>query len=109
MTSVLRNAQRNLRTAFDAYGHHPTKQQLYALDDLLRHLQRMAEGELEPLYFVSSLDPGVGKTAAVRAYLQALIESPEDRSVGVILGLFRRSEIKDLVEACGLPRSSFAV
>ena len=77
MPLVLRNAQRYLRTAFDAYGHRPSQPQLKALDDLLRHLQWMADGELGPSYYVSSLDPGVGKTAAVRAYLQALTENPE--------------------------------
>jgi hypothetical protein len=109
MTSVLRTAQRYLRTAFEAYDHHPTHQQLNALDGLLRHLQKMADGKLEPSYFVSSLDPGVGKTAVVKAYLKALTENPADRSVGVILGLFRRSEIADLVDTCDLPRQAFAI
>jgi hypothetical protein len=109
MTAVLRTAQRNLKASFEAFSHCPSPSQMEALYDIFKHLDAMAMGKLEPLFFLSSLDPGVGKTRAIAAYLQALIENREAESVGVILGLFKREEIRALVEACDLPKSSFAV
>ncbi len=70
MTSVLSLAKRNLKASFQAFSHNPSPSQMEGLYDLLNLLNAMAEGKLEPLYFLSSLDPGVGKTRAIAAYFK---------------------------------------
>jgi hypothetical protein len=109
MQPISRTALDYLVSRFDHLQQQPSLPQLEALQDLLEKLDEMAQGSLEPAYFVSSLDPGMGKTLAVSAFLKALLASPEHSSVGVLIGLQRKSEIKDLVSACSLPKPSFAV
>ena len=40
------------------------------IEDLAKHLELMAEGRCEPRYYLSSLDPGVGKTQTIIHFLR---------------------------------------
>jgi hypothetical protein len=71
----------------------------------------MAEGNSEQSFYLSSLDPGVGKTQTVVHFLNALVASPEHVDVGAVVFMFTKDEIKALAreaEAVGLPQSAFA-
>jgi hypothetical protein len=80
-----------------------------ALEDVVDCLVRMAEGTCEPVYYLSSLDPRVGKTQAVVHFLRALVASPEHRDVGVLIGVARLDEVRAYVKAASLSEGQFAV
>jgi hypothetical protein len=69
----------------------------------------MAEGGCTPVYYLSSLDPGVGKTQAVVHFLRALVASSEHQHLGILIGVARLDEVRAYVEAAGLADAHFAV
>lgn len=100
----------NLRTFFKHQTSHQPSQAMWdALTDLAGTLERMADGECPPLYHLSSLDPGVGKTRTIIHFIQALMSSPDHDTVGVLLCVSRLDEIRKLSEEMGLSDDDFAV
>jgi hypothetical protein len=67
-----------------------------AIAALAARLEAMADGRCEQAFFLSSLDPGVGKTQTVIHFLRALLASPKHKDVGVILCMFSIDEITDV-------------
>jgi hypothetical protein len=67
MQPLARTAMCHLASRFDLYNHHPSQPEFEALQDLLEHFDGMAEGTLEPAYYVSSLDPDMLKPARLSA------------------------------------------
>jgi hypothetical protein len=92
-------ALEGLSRSFEQYGHAPGPAIWEALEDLIDCLARMAEGRAKPVYYLSSLDPGVGKTQAVVHFLRALLSSPEHGDIGVLVGVSRLDEVRAYVEA----------
>src|SRR4051794_3311604 len=79
------------------------------IEDLTEHLQGMAEGSCEPRFYLSSLDPGVGKTQTVVHFLRALLSSPQHGDVGVIIFLFTKQQIEEVVTRANLDPTDYAV
>jgi hypothetical protein len=110
--SLFEAAKDILRDIFAGYHHFPTNDQQEGLDDVLLHLSKMAEGQLENKYFVSSLDPGVGKTKAVTSFLKALSASESHQNVGALVGVSTKNEIEAIIEglkSLDVPKTSYAV
>lgn len=85
-------------------------EQWRGLVGLLECLCGVAEGRITSGYHLSSLDPGMGKTTAMTAFLRALCRSPGDhQGVGVLVGLSLRDEIRAVSAEAGLKESDFAV
>jgi hypothetical protein len=80
-----------------------------AIADTANRLEAMAEGRSPPLIFVSCLDPGVGKTAAITHFLRALVASPEHEDVGVLVCFNRLEQIEEFVAAANLPSDDVAI
>lgn len=89
--------------------HRPAPEMYRALYDIINTLDAMARGEAERKVYLSSLDPGVGKTSAICAFVDALLTGPEYQDVGVIICLSRLDEIRGLVHRMGIPPEMFAV
>jgi hypothetical protein len=68
------------------------------LADLIATLSDLAEGGATPRFYLSSLDPGVGKTSAIVAFVTSLVCSPTHREVGVLICDSRLDEVENLVE-----------
>ena len=68
----------------------------------------MAEGTCPPSIYVSSLDPGVGKTTTLIAFIKQVVEQGRG-DVGVLVCLSRLDEISRLVEEAGLGEEDFSV
>jgi hypothetical protein len=94
----------NERTA-----HRPSVAMLTALMDAAMVFEAMADGRCPPSYFLSSLDPGVGKTQTVAHFLRAFTCSEAHQDVGAIICLSRLDEIDAYVTQVGLPEHKFAV
>jgi hypothetical protein len=69
----------------------------------------MADGTAPPSFFLSSLDPGVGKTTALIHFVQHLLRSQQHEDVAVLLCVSRLEEIARLVEEMNLDEADFAV
>lgn len=80
-----------------------------ALREPVAMMAAMADGTAPPSFFLSSLDPGVGKTTALIHFVQHLLRSEHHRDVSVLLCVSRLDEIARLVEEIGLDEADFAV
>jgi hypothetical protein len=98
-----------LRATFDARQHRPSEAMWRGIEALAKCLEQMAEGECEGKFFLSSLDPGVGKTQTVIHFLKALLVSPQHEHVGVVMFLSTKQQIVDVVREACLQPSDFAV
>jgi hypothetical protein len=79
--------------------------------DLVMCLTRMADGDADEKYYLSSLDPGVGKTQTVIHFLNALLASPAHDHVGAVVFVYTKAEIRTLVREvtdAGVPEEAFA-
>ncbi|TAM46255.1 MAG: hypothetical protein EPN55_05805 [Gammaproteobacteria bacterium] len=88
--------------------HRPSKAMYAALADIAATLAEMAEGGAEQKIYLSSLDPGIGKTTVLSHFVDALLEDNSLEHVGVLVCVARLDEIKTLVHRMGLPAGWFA-
>jgi hypothetical protein len=100
---------RLLRATFDARQHRPSAAMWKGIEALATCLGRMAEGDCEDKFFLSSLDPGVGKTQTVVHFLRALLASPTHGHVGVVMFFSTKRQIEDVVDEADLQKGDFAV
>ena len=89
---------------FETDNHRPSPDMWAALADLAGTMEAMANGEAAPKFYLSSLDPGVGKTTAIRFFIDVLLSRPGYGHVGVLLCVARLDEVKNLVEYHRHPR-----
>jgi hypothetical protein len=94
---------------FAKKNHRPSIEQWEALADLVTTMERMAKGEAPAKFYLSSLDPGVGKTTALRFFIDTLLSKPWHQDVGVLLCVARLDEVKNLVESIGIPTEMLCV
>ena len=81
-----------------------------ALKAVQEHMVRMLVGELrEPTFYLSSLDPGKGKTEAVCALLKAWKHNDFRPEGSILIGLSRLEEIRSYIDRSGLDENDFAV
>lgn len=107
--SLTNLAIHDLHSEFEGYGHNPSKDQWAAIEALLGTFDTIASGTAAPAIYLSSLDPGVGKTSAVIAYLRRLMQAPGHQNVGILLCLSRLDEIRRLTEALAGPGVTIAI
>jgi len=89
-------------------GHDPSPLMLDGLFNLQDTLSKMVTGECAPEVYVSSLDPGVGKTSAIKAWLRVYLNAREEYGdKGIILCFDRLEEIKQFLESKPLATEEF--
>jgi hypothetical protein len=93
----------NLAGDFAAHNHRPSGDQWAALGALAETLEDMADGVAPPKFFLSSLDPGVGKSQTLVKFIDTLLASAAHEHVGVLLCVSRLSEVKRMVRDSGIP------
>lgn len=98
-----------LRRNFATIGHAPTREMWVALRDVAATLESMAEGTAAPVVYLSSLDPGVGKTSTVIHFIRVLLASPEHVDVAVLVCVGRLDQIEAIVRDAALSPVDFAV
>ncbi len=83
-----------------------------ALEDIASTMEAMAYGTALPKVYLSSLDPGSGKTVTITQFVKCLIKRSHNeadlRNVGVIICLSQLEEIKAMVKAMGLQQDQYA-
>jgi len=106
------NAQafEGMMKAFDEWEHRPSEVMQNGLKSIQETLTLMLLGEAEKSYYLSSLDPGVGKSTAIIKWIDAYLICREIYgSHGIIICFDRLEEIKRFVEECNIPSDCFAV
>ena len=98
-----------LREAFAQYGHQPSEAMWVGIRALIEALVCMANGTLDPLAFLSPLDPGVGKTETIIQFVRNLLASARHTHVGVLICVSHLKEIRTLARKMGLVKTDFAV
>jgi hypothetical protein len=98
-----------LQTTFLQIGHCPTPAMWEALRAVADTLDHMASKTAAPVVYVSSLDPGVGKTTTVIHFLKALLESPAHQEVSALVCVNRRDQIRTIIQEAMLLDTKFAV
>jgi hypothetical protein len=100
---------RNLSRYFASKGHKPSPAMWNALADLTITLEAMADGVAAPKFFLSSLDPGVGKTQTITHFVDALLSQRSYDDVGILICVARLSEVENLIHEMGIPNDNLAV
>lgn len=94
---------------FHDKGHSPSPEMWEALEDLALTLEAMANREAQSKFFLSSLDPGVGKTQTIAKFVDVLLSRPEYAHVGVLICVGRLTEVEKLVHEMAVPAQMLAV
>lgn len=89
--------------------HQPSTQMFTALEEITETLEAMANGNADPKIYLSSLDPGVGKTSALAAFIESLIGNADYSHIGVMICLARLDEIRHMVDRIAIPKDSLCV
>jgi hypothetical protein len=108
--NIAENTLASLKHFLDAYTkHRPSSDMWVGLAALAETMAAMADGTCEAEVYLSSLDPGVGKTKTIIHFIQTLMLSPDHRDVGVMICVSRLEEINKLVEETGLGKQDYGV
>lgn len=97
-----------LQNAFADYGHRPSADMWAALRDIARIIESMVKGDCDANYYLSSLDPGVGKTQTMIQTIKAIVSDPANQDVGVVVFLSHLDQIGEIVTDAKLDASKFA-
>ena len=109
MGPLERTALASLRAYFDRQNHRPSDVHWEALRDIARTIQAMADGSAAKNVYLSSCDPGVGKSQTAVHMLRALVAEPSYDPVGVIVCVGKLIEAESLATALLLPEGKLAV
>jgi hypothetical protein len=107
--SLAERTMASLRASFSRIGHAPTPAMWTALEAVATTLERMATHTADPVFYLSSLDPGVGKTSTVIHFIRTLLQSPDHTEVSVLVCVRRREQIKAIAEEAALSDKDYAV
>lgn len=100
---------RELKETFKLWGHEPSAAQWNGLRDLANGLEAMTNGTAGHLYYLSSLDPGIGKTQTVVHFCRVLLATEAYKGVSVLICVGRLAEIESYVSDMGLAGDEYAV
>jgi hypothetical protein len=109
MGRLERTALASLRAFFDEQQHRPSGAHWEALWDIARKIQAMADGVADKKIYLSSCDPGVGKSQTAVHVLRALVSVPSYDDVGAIICVGKLIEAESLGNTLRLPEGKLAV
>ena len=84
---------------FAQVGHDPSPEQWNAIRDLLDHLERAANGELDKAVYLSAIPAGTGKSTSLLAFAAALMDNPAHADTGALITVNRIAEARDTAQA----------
>ncbi len=106
---LTQRAMKNIVDKFKQRNTNPSQSEWNGLQQIALTIQGMADQNLPPMFYLSSLSPGVGKTSVTCEAIRTLLAMESYRDVGVILFLSRCEEIKHLIENASLREDDYAV
>ncbi len=122
LSPVALAAMNRLRQSMEGRNATLSSEQWSALQALVETFDRIAQNKADEVAYLSSLDPGVGKTTAIVCYLSALEETLRSKAEpenvpgdhpGALICVERIDQAKDvleqLVETMGVPSGSVGI
>jgi hypothetical protein len=103
---------RKLGEIFVSKRHSPSALMWEAISDIVVTLEHMANETAEDAVYVSSLDPGVGKTQSIVQFLPMMLGSDQHDDVSALVCAGRLKHIEDVIndaKNAGLRDCDFAV
>lgn len=100
--SLAATTLQSVHTFLSDNGSSLSGQGLEAVTALLDTLETGLSGGLNPAYYLSAIDPGIGKTLAVSMFLKAWKDLGYQPGSSVLIGVSRLSEIEAYVRTSGL-------
>jgi hypothetical protein len=107
--SIAQAAFRLLKAMLAEGGSIPSPEAEVALRALLEAMEAALERRLAPRFYLSSIDPGMGKSRAVIAFMLGFIRRGREPDNGILVCLATLEEVQRMVEAADIPPDSFAV
>jgi hypothetical protein len=102
-------AFKDLKSALSSYGSALSPQAHEAIWAVLTNMESGLRGELSPSFYLSSIDPGTGKSLAVAMFLRAYKSAGFLPATGVLVCVSRLAEIETYLDAARLHRGEVAV
>jgi len=87
----------DLRAYFPSVHHEPSTAMWSALSDQAKAMEDMANGVAKECFYLSALDPGIGKTQTLYSFVRNLVHSEPHKDVGVLICLGRLEEVENFV------------
>ena len=106
---IASKALAGVRSKFETYAHRPSEQHWKGLLQIARVFERMAVHLQAPVFSVSFLSAGMGKTTTLVECVKALVAERKYWPVGVIIFLSRLEEIRKLASEMRLSNDDYAV
>lgn len=78
------------------------------LTDLLSHFDKGLRGELTSSYYLSSIDPGIGKTESYCSFIKSCKEMGFFPEGSILVAVATLEEISSMVLRCGLAKDDYA-
>ncbi len=97
-------AHEKMREDFKGYNHNPSNDQYMALREIMVCCEAMVKGawhdgtQMEKKFYLSSIDPGVGKTKSFCRFIAQLLKVKDYKHVGIIVCVGRLNEIRSLFD-----------
>lgn len=80
-----------------------------SFDSLIRKMDEGFKGYLEPSFYLSAIDTGLGKSLCIKSFIKSIIISGSIYDAGILICLQTKAEIKSFIEDCSLNREHFSV
>lgn len=107
--SLAQAAFRRLKAMLAEGGSIPSAEAEVALTVLLETMEAALVRRLHSRFYLSSIDPGMGKSRAVVAFLLEFVRRGGEPDNGILVCLATLDEVERMVEAANLPSGSFGV
>lgn len=91
------------------YGLKVDMESQNSLNDLLYHYTLGIGGKLTPSFFLSSLDPGVGKTETISSFIKAWKSLSFKPNGSILIGVSSKDQIDSLIKRLGIDETDYAV
>ena len=106
---LFKEASNQLISKLTSYGNLIDLPTRFALDALIFAFDQGLRGNLPQSYFLSSLDPGVGKTEAIAIFIKVWKSSGFIPKGSILIGLQNKEEIRSLIKRLDLDDADYAV
>jgi len=101
-------AKKDLQKTLSTYSGGGIKPLDLGLTDLLSHFDTGLRGDLAPNYYLSSVDPGLGKTESYCSFIKSWKEMRFIPEGSILVAVATLEEIHSIVLRCGLDKEDYA-
>lgn len=98
-----------LERRFLDYGHRPSRAHWKGLRAIAQTVEAMASSTAAPMFYLSSLPTGMGKTTTLIESVRALVSNPQYAEVGVVIFVNQLGQIQRLIGDMELDDEQYSV